>query len=236
MAQQKNTPSPELQGKFITDPLQFGKRLSKIRAYLFDWDGVFNDGYKNENGSSPFSEPDSMGINLLRFNHFLRKSTQPVLAILSGEKNSAAFSLAKREHFQDVYFSIKNKIDAVRHICARYQLELEQVAFVFDDVLDLSVAGSAGIRIMVPHASTSLLVDYAIRNELVDYVTHHSGREHAVRESTELLMTVGGHYDETIRHRIEFTDTYQQYLSQRNQVATRFFTADTPGFKEVTEL
>ena len=37
------------------------RQLHGIRALVFDWDGVFNDGWKDAQGGSPFSEVDSMG-------------------------------------------------------------------------------------------------------------------------------------------------------------------------------
>ena len=48
-------------------------RLDKIKAFVFDWDGVFNNGAKDSEGASPFNEVDAMGTNLLRFNHHLRR-------------------------------------------------------------------------------------------------------------------------------------------------------------------
>ncbi|MFM7838489.1 MAG: hypothetical protein ACKO6K_02890, partial [Chitinophagaceae bacterium] len=53
-------------GEFITSLPHLQEKLSNVRAYVFDWDGVFNEGFKNEQGSSAFSEIDAMGINLLR--------------------------------------------------------------------------------------------------------------------------------------------------------------------------
>jgi 3-deoxy-D-manno-octulosonate 8-phosphate phosphatase (KDO 8-P phosphatase) len=42
-------------------------RLAGVRAFLFDWDGVFNTGLKSDGSPSGFSEADSMGTNLIRF-------------------------------------------------------------------------------------------------------------------------------------------------------------------------
>jgi 3-deoxy-D-manno-octulosonate 8-phosphate phosphatase (KDO 8-P phosphatase) len=39
-----------LGGSFLTPPQEIGHRLKSIKAYLFDWDGVFNNGEKAENG------------------------------------------------------------------------------------------------------------------------------------------------------------------------------------------
>ena len=96
-------------GRFLTEPVAIQEKLFQAKAFVFDWDGVFNNGAKNENGSSPFSEVDSMGINMLRFNHYLQRQQNPLAAIITGEKNQAANMFAKREHFHSVYYNIKTK-------------------------------------------------------------------------------------------------------------------------------
>src|ERR1044071_4322922 len=95
-------------GKFLTDTKAFRQKLKKIRAYIYDWDGVFNNGHKTESGSSSFSEIDSMGTNLLRFSHFLKSDELPLTAIISGEHNKAAVTFSEREHFHGLYSGIKN--------------------------------------------------------------------------------------------------------------------------------
>ena len=135
-------------GEFLTSPELMAERLGKIKAFIFDWDGVFNNGVKNANGSSSFSEIDSMGTNMLRFNHFLRNQQIPHTAIITGENNIDAYTFASRECFSAVYYRILTKPDALHHFCAAHNINPSEVAFFFDDVLDLSVAGMVGLRIM----------------------------------------------------------------------------------------
>ena len=54
-------------GEFVSPPSVFIDKLKKIKAVLFDWDGVFNDGFKRGVDGSIFSEVDAMGTNLLRY-------------------------------------------------------------------------------------------------------------------------------------------------------------------------
>ena len=125
-------------GTFLADPALIRQKYFNAKAFVFDWDGVFNDGYKNENGSSFFSEIDSMGINLLRFNYYSVTKHLPVVAIVSGEKNHAAFKFAAREHFDAVYYKMTDKSQAFEHLCNKYSLYPSEIIWVFDDVPDLS--------------------------------------------------------------------------------------------------
>ena len=219
-------------GDFLAEPAVIYDRLVEIKAYVFDWDGVFNNGEKNENGSSPYNEIDSMGINMLRFNHFLREGQNPVVAVISGERNTAAFTLAGREHFHAVYYKIKNKSEALAHLCHAHNIQPHEVAFFFDDVLDLSMAGSCGLRILVGDDCNPMFKYLVKTNNFADYITHNDGGDHALREAAELLMGLSGRYDETIMQRVHFSDSYQEYLDARDTQQTVHYTSVAPGLIE----
>src|SRR5436190_10827070 len=133
-------------GEFISPPSVFIDRLKKVKAVLFDWDGVFNNGFKQGTFGSVFSEVDSMGTNMLRYALWRASSILPatailpVTAIITGETNPSALQLAQRESFHAVYSHIKNKGEVFARFLAEYKLQPSEVLFFFDDILDLSVA------------------------------------------------------------------------------------------------
>ena len=216
-------------GRFLLSPSEIAGRLAGINTFIFDWDGVFNNGMKQANGSSPFGEIDSMGTNLLRFNHYLRHGTVPTTVIITGENNADAYHLARREHFDAVYFGCKNKNDAFSHLCRTRRLAPHQAFFMFDDVLDLGMAAKAGLRIMVGRNCNPLLNDFAGANQMADYITSSAGGNHAVREAVELLTGLSGRYEDTLKERIAFSDIYLKYLHLRNTPETQFYTASPSG-------
>lgn len=213
-----------LGGTFCISPATFSEKLKSIRAFIFDWDGVFNNGTKNELGSSSFNEIDAMGTNMLRFSYYLDKGQLPYAAVMSGEKNVLSFRYGIREHFHHVYFGVKNKKMAFEHFTAMHALDPHEVAFVFDDVLDLSLAEVCGVRILINRTANPLFEKYVTDNQLTDYITAHSGGDFAVREACELLIGIRGNYDTTIHHRAHFSDTYNNYFTLRQQLPTTFFT------------
>ena len=210
-------------GSFLTEPVALQEKLFKVKAYVFDWDGVFNNGTKDASGSSPFNEVDSMGVNMLRFNHYLRKGHNPVTAIITGENNSAEFTFAQREHFHAVYYNMKNKKDALLHLCNANNLEPHDVAYFFDDVLDLSIAEICGLRIMVNRTCNPLLLSLVHKNNLADYITAVDGNNNALREATELLIGLSGRYDDTIMQRVHYTEYYREYINARNTPVPSFY-------------
>lgn len=210
-------------GAFVTDAAAIGERLAGINAYIFDWDGVFNNGSKGEDGSSPFNEVDSMGINMLRYNHYIRKGSNPIAGIITGENNPVAFTFARREHFHAVYYGFKNKKDALLHLCAAHDIQPSEVAYFFDDITDLEVASMCGVRIMVGRACNPMLLMLAKERQLVDYITANDGGNNAIREATELLKALSGKYEETIMQRAEYSEHYRDYLNSRNIPSPAFY-------------
>jgi 3-deoxy-D-manno-octulosonate 8-phosphate phosphatase (KDO 8-P phosphatase) len=213
-------------GRFFPDPSSLQAKISPIRAFVFDWDGVFNNGTKDIHGASAFSEVDAMGTNLLRFNRFLVSKNSLLTAIISGENNPLASAFAKREHFNGLYYKIRHKSEALLHFCKVNGLQPAEVAFVFDDVLDFSAAKLCSLRFMIGRKANPLLTDFAIANNLVDYITYHDGGHHAVREITELVMTLSGQFTETIQQRMEFSESYKHYWQIRNAMEPAFYTIE----------
>lgn len=193
-------------------------RMSRIRAVLFDWDGVFNNGFKDAEGGSPFSEVGSMGVNLLRFALWLRNGSLPQAAIITGQHNPYAERFAQRERLHGVYMGFTNKPEAFDAFLAKHGLQADEVAFFFDDVLDLPVAARCGFRVMIGSPVTAWLVEQAIARGEVDLVTANSGGDNGLREATDAVIALLGNGTTVIDHRVEYSETYQRYLSERQAV------------------
>ena len=211
-------------GEFTTDVEQILLKIPQIKAFIFDWDGVFNDGTKNENMTSLFAEPDSMGTNLLRFSFWLDHKSLPPVAIISGEKNSSAHKFATRERINAFYFKFANKTDALLDFCAQNNLKPDEIAFVFDDVIDLTLAQMVGLRFLVRRKGSPLMTNFVRNNDLCDYITACRGGEHAVREVCELMMGLRGNFDRVMKERMLFGDLYKNYVREKNQSVLTFYT------------
>ncbi len=208
-------------GEFIEDKKIIAEKLQNIKALIFDWDGVFHSGYKKNNSESSFSEADSMGINMLRFSYYLKNTTIPYTAIITGENNETATYFAKREHFDAIFLKSKNKIEILDWLTQHRGFANEEVLFVFDDILDLSMANMCGLRFMVNREASFMLKSYCIKNRLCDYITKNNGRNHAIREVCELAISLTGDYDQVIGKRIKYKGDYSKYIETRNSINTQ---------------
>jgi len=210
-------------GSFATPVDAVAERLQHIDAFLFDWDGVFNNGFKQGETGSGFSEADSMGTNLLRFGYWLIHGRLPFFGIITGELNPAAVALAEREHYNAIYFKTRNKLAALEHLQQAFDLEPQRIAYGFDDVLDLPIARSCGLRFLVTRKSSPLFDEYVKQEKLCDYLSGQTGGDHAVREICELILGLFGQYEQVVTLRSTFDAKYKDYLDLRNAGKTKRF-------------
>jgi 3-deoxy-D-manno-octulosonate 8-phosphate phosphatase (KDO 8-P phosphatase) len=210
-------------GRFLKPASAIRSNLRDVKAFIFDWDGVFNNGSKSGSSGSPFSEIDSMGINLLRFSRWMEDKKVAPAFIITGENNPPALELSQREHFNAVFLSFKDKTQALTIISEKYSLNPENLAMVFDDILDLSLASKCRLSFCVGRKASPLLEKYIIENGMAAYITGSRGGNHAVREVCELVMGLEGTYDTALQHRIQFSDDYRQYLEDRKLIEADVF-------------
>lgn len=210
----------QLGGVFLKPPGLIAEALPGIKALIFDWDGVFNDGSKDGDTGSSFSEVDSMGINLLRFSMWLRSGHVPYVFIITGMINKTAIGFAQREHFTGIYANQKNKRIVLESITRSFSITPDSAAFIFDDVIDFEAAKLCRLSFFVSRKANPLLVNYVRENSVGNYISAFQGGQHAVREICELLTGLNGNYESTLENRIRFSGEYSSYLSERNKINT----------------
>ena len=150
-----------------------------IRMVVTDFDGVLTDNcvYINEDFtmSRKLNFKDIMGVHLLRKNDFQ-------IAIISGEKNSAIETLAKKFKIEEIHQDIRIKIDVFKSLIEKYSLSQEEYVYIGDDVNDLECLNFAKYKITVPHAVEKLKSAEGIQ------ITENDGGDGAFREVADCLI------------------------------------------------
>ena len=99
-----------------------------------DIDGVWTDGkmYYSASGDSMrgFSTYEGMAVALL-------KEKGISLAIISGEDSDIVASRAQKLGVDEVYLGEKEKIKRLMYLVKKYNINIDEVAFIGDDVLDI---------------------------------------------------------------------------------------------------
>lgn len=159
---------------------QLSDKLSSIKMFLTDCDGCLTDGgmYYSESGDElkKFNTKDGMGIsNLIK--HGI------IVGIITGENSEIVRRRAAKLHINEVFLGCKDKLSVANELCDKYNLSLDEVAYVGDDINDLELIKSVGFGCAVKNAS-SVVKDAAA------YVTSLNGGEGAVREVTDLIISM----------------------------------------------
>ena len=216
----------DFKGEFFVSTDALKHKLISTQLLVFDWDGVFNNGNKSATNGSGFSEPDSMGLNLLRFSFWLETGAIIPIIVITGEPNESAKMLAMREKFNAIYYGVKQKDKALNHYLeGQSGMHPNNAAMFFDDVIDLSIAQQAGLRIMINRAGPQTFINYVKSNNLADYLTYNYGGLGALREAFELLLSVQGNLERTIEERVQFSARYKEYLDARQQIELTIYKA-----------
>ena len=152
--------------------------LSQIQLVLTDIDGVWTDSkfYYDENGFSfkSFSTYDGMAVELLKQNNL-------ETIIISSEKCLAAKARAKKLKIKHFYLGEKDKLNRAHLICKKFNLGLQNLAYIGDDINDLSLLKLVGFSAMTPNSP--ILDQFK-----PDYITKRYGGDGAFREFAEVII------------------------------------------------
>jgi YrbI family 3-deoxy-D-manno-octulosonate 8-phosphate phosphatase len=153
-----------------------------VRLLCVDVDGVLTDAgmYYGPDGEvlKKFNTRDGMGLARAR-------EAGIAVAIISGEDSAIIHARAAKLKIDDVFCNAANKRQVVDALCTKHGLDLDEVAFVGDDLNDLSALECVGLACAVADAAEPV-------QAIAHYVTSRRGGDGAVREVCELLLAAKG--------------------------------------------
>lgn len=152
------------------------EKLPKL--ILTDIDGVWTDGgmYYDQTGNEwkKFHTYDSAGV-LLAHNKGI-----PV-GIITGEETAIVQRRAEKLKIDYLFQGVKDKLQTAKILCEQLQIDLCDVAYIGDDIGDISLLENVGIA-AIPCSAPEFMKQYA------QYVTKKAGGEGAFREFVEWLL------------------------------------------------
>lgn len=161
-------------------------RASKIKALVFDVDGVMTDGSLtfDENGAEykTFNAKDGQGIVMMNKSGF-------VTAIITARDNRTVRHRFKNLGMTKLYEGCKNKIAALRELMEEYSLEPDEIAYMGDDLPDICVLKVVGLP-SCPRDAVEEVQTHAL------FVSTKNGGHGAVRELCDFVLKACGKYEE----------------------------------------
>lgn len=150
----------------------------KIKLVITDIDGVWTDGgmYYDENGNElkKFNTSDSAGVL------FLHLLNIPV-AIITGESTMIIENRGKKLKVEYILTGVRNKLDESKKLCKQLNIELENTAFIGDDINDIVLLKEVGVS-AVPANSPDYVAKWA------KWKMNKKGGEGVFREFVEKIL------------------------------------------------
>ena len=150
-----------------------------IKFVITDFDGVCTDNcvYIDSKGdmSRKVNFKDIMGFSLLKKNGYK-------VGIISGEKNSAIEKIKETFNLDEVHQGIRVKIDVIKSIIEKYNLNEDEFLYIGDDVNDYDSLCFTKHKITVPDAIRKIREIKGIQ------ITQTHGGNGAFREVVDALL------------------------------------------------
>lgn len=165
-------------------------KLHPVKLLLLDVDGVLTGGqiiYSGGNVETKiFNVKDGLGIRMLQ-------EAGIDVGIVSGRKSDALIQRCQDLHISIIYDGTKDKGAVMNQILLQQGLDAHEVAFMGDDLPDISLMKKVGVCIAVNDA-------HELVKKTADIITTRNGGEGAVREICEMILEAKNLLEKTIIH------------------------------------
>ncbi|MBN1867406.1 HAD hydrolase family protein [Candidatus Sumerlaeota bacterium] len=171
-------------------------KIERIKILLLDVDGVLTDGrivYDSRGQEIKFFDVhDGIGV------HALRKAGIPTILVTA--KGSPAIAPRARDMgVAEVISDTVPKARVLGAIVAKYGVAEENLCFVGDDLLDLSIMKRVGCAVAVANACAEV-------KQAADLATKREGGRGAVREVAELILRTQGKWESIVEQYADAQD------------------------------
>lgn len=166
------------------------QKAREVRLLVLDVDGVLTDGHLWYDNSGEelkaFNIQDGLGIKLL-----LRSGVD--IGIITGRRSALVARRARELGIRHVVQGREDKLTALQALVEELGIPLSEIAYMGDDLPDLSAIRAVGFGIAVANAQPVVA-------EHADYKTARCGGDGAVREICDLILQAQGKLDAIVEH------------------------------------
>lgn len=172
----------------LTSLVQSIAKAENIRLLALDVDGVLTDGglYIGAGGESckRFNVQDGLAISCAIRNNL-------IVAIITGRQSEIVCRRAEELGITEIYQGVKDKKEMLKNLAAKHSLQLTEIAYMGDDLNDLSALSIAGLACAPANAAAEV-------KARAHFVTAKNGGEGAVREVVETIMKARGEWAQIV--------------------------------------
>ena len=160
------------------------KQTDRITHLILDVDGVFTNGsvsYSKEGElSKNFDMRDGMGLEILR-EHNVQ------VMVMTAEDSEIVAKRMKKLKIDNVFLGVKDKYSLLKSISKRNSLSMNNIAYMGDDVNDLTNICSVGWS-FAPNNATTIIKQHA------DMILPNDSGKGAIRAACEFIINFNKRY------------------------------------------
>lgn len=172
----------------LTSLVQSIAKAEKIRLLALDVDGVLTDGglYIGAGNETckRFNVQDGLAISCAIRNNL-------IVAIITGRQSEIVCRRAAELGISEIYQGVKDKKEMLKNIAAKHALQLTEIAYMGDDLNDLSALSVAGLACAPANAVQEV-------KARAHFVAAKNGGEGAVREVVETILKARGEWAQIV--------------------------------------
>lgn len=153
-------------------------RARNIELVVLDVDGVLTDGSlyytANGEGQKRFHALDGHGMKML-----IQSGVQ--VAMMTGRQSEITNRRAAELGIPHLLQNVRNKGKALTELCQELNIDLNNVAFIGDDLIDLPAMQRVGLALSVPNAPIYI-------QQAAHWVSQLAGGQGAAREHCDMIL------------------------------------------------
>lgn len=169
------------------------ERAQKIKCVICDLDGVLTDGLlyldNYENELKTFHIHDGVGLKLLM-------AAAIDVAVITGSHNAVVDRRMGQLGIKHYFKNQLNKSTAFEQIKSLLLLKNDDIAYIGDDIPDLSIIKQVGLGVAVANATPLV-------KETAHWITSKTGGYGAVRELCDFILRAQNKMDHAIKRYLE---------------------------------
>jgi len=176
--------------------MSVANKAKKIKAILFDVDGVLTDGGIIYDDTSleykRYNVKDGQIISHLKKYDF-------VVGAITGRESDVVKNRCEELKLDYHKHGVKDKLVEYENFKALYELEDEQIAYMGDDIIDLCILVRCGLS-AVPSDAREYMKKHA------DFIASSKGGDGALRDLADYVLDTQGFLDEIVQQSINKKD------------------------------
>ncbi len=155
-------------------------KLKHIKAFAFDVDGVFTDGYIYLTGKDPLMRrvnvQDGFAVKYAADKGYK-------IFIISGGKDGNVRERFEYLGVEEIFLGVEDKLPVLEKLMKKYNLSPHELAYMGDDIPDIPVMRYAGLSACPSNAVPEVKM-------IVDYISPRKGGDACVRDLIRQVLLV----------------------------------------------